>query len=96
MTGTCVTVGVIADTHGLLRPEAIAALQGADLILHAGDVGSAAILDDLRAIAPTTAVRGNVDTGIWATTLPLNDVVSTCCTTAQRSIWIQRPPASPQ
>jgi uncharacterized protein len=76
MTGTCVTVGVIADTHGLLRPEAIAALQGADLILHAGDVGSAAILDDLRAIAPTTAVRGNVDTGIWATTLPLNDVVS--------------------
>ncbi len=69
-------VGVIADTHGLLRPEAVAALQGADLILHAGDVGSPAILDHLRAIAPTTAVRGNVDTAIWATTLPLSDVVS--------------------
>ena len=76
MTGTCVTVGVIADTHGLLRPEAVAALQGADLILHAGDVGPAVILDELRAIAPTTAVRGNVDTGMWATALPLSDVVS--------------------
>lgn len=76
MTGTCVTVGVIADTHGLLRPEAVAALQGADLILHAGDVGPAVILDELRAVAPTTAVRGNVDTGMWATALPLSDVVS--------------------
>ncbi len=69
------TVGVISDTHGLLRPEAVAALQGSDLILHAGDVGSESILDQLRAIAPTSAVRGNVDTAIWATALPLTDVI---------------------
>jgi len=56
------TIGVIADTHGLLRPEAIAALAGVDHILHAGDVGDPAILDRLRAIAPLTAIRGNVDT----------------------------------
>jgi putative phosphoesterase len=54
-------VGVISDTHGLLRPEAIEALQGADWILHAGDVGDAVILDRLRSIAPLTAIRGNVD-----------------------------------
>ncbi len=75
MTSTRVTVGVIADTHGLLRPEAIAALHGSDLILHAGDVGPADILARLRDIAPTTAVRGNVDTAIWATALPLTDVI---------------------
>ncbi|MCC6990655.1 MAG: metallophosphoesterase family protein [Acidobacteria bacterium] len=69
------TVGVISDTHGLLRPEAVAALQGSDLILHAGDVGPATILEELRAIAPTSAVRGNVDTAIWATALPLTDVI---------------------
>jgi putative phosphoesterase len=54
-------VGVISDTHGLLRPEALTALAGVDRILHAGDVGDAAILDALRAIAPTTAIRGNID-----------------------------------
>lgn len=69
------TVGVISDTHGLLRPEAVAALQGSDLILHAGDVGPETILDELRAIAPTSAVRGNVDTAIWATALPRTDVI---------------------
>lgn len=69
-------VGVISDTHGLLRPEAVAALRGSDLILHAGDVGKPEILEALRAIAPTTAVRGNVDTAIWATALPATDVVS--------------------
>ena len=68
-------IGVISDTHGLLRPEALAALQGSDLILHAGDVGPREILDRLREVAPTVAVRGNVDTGIWATALPLTDVV---------------------
>jgi putative phosphoesterase len=68
-------VGVIADTHGLLRPEAIAALRGSELILHAGDVGNADVLDRLRAIAPTKAVRGNVDTGAWAQALPLAEVV---------------------
>jgi putative phosphoesterase len=69
-------VGVISDTHGLLRPQAVDALRGADLILHAGDIGTAEVLAGLRDIAPTTAIRGNVDTAIWATTLPATDVVS--------------------
>jgi len=55
-------IGVISDTHGLLRPEAFAALAGVDHILHAGDVGNPDILDALREIAPVTAIRGNVDT----------------------------------
>ena len=54
-------IGVISDTHGLLRPEALAALKGVDHILHAGDVGNAEILDSLRAIAPVPAIRGNID-----------------------------------
>jgi uncharacterized protein len=54
-------IGVISDTHGLLRPDALKALQGAEQILHAGDVGDPAILDALRAIAPVTAIRGNID-----------------------------------
>lgn len=69
------TVGVISDTHGLLRSEALDALRGVDQILHAGDVGHPDILTSLKAIAPTTAVRGNVDRGVWATALPLTDVV---------------------
>lgn len=68
-------VGVISDTHGLLRPEAIEALRGSSHILHAGDVGTPEILEKLRAIAPVTAVRGNVDRGAWASKLPLSDVV---------------------
>jgi hypothetical protein len=68
-------VGVISDTHGLLRPEAVAALHASDLIIHAGDVGDPQILERLRAIAPTFAVRGNVDTSEWAKTLPLTEVV---------------------
>jgi len=56
------TIGVISDTHGLLRPEALTALTGSDHILHAGDVGDPAILDRLRALAPLTAIRGNIDT----------------------------------
>ncbi|KJZ34912.1 MULTISPECIES: metallophosphoesterase family protein [Pseudomonas] len=64
-------IGVISDTHGLLRPEAIAALQGCDRILHAGDIGSAAILEQLAAIAPVDAVRGNNDLDApWARELP--------------------------
>jgi len=59
-------VGVISDTHGLLRPEAIAALEGSDLILHAGDIGKPEVLECLKAIAPVVAVRGNNDTGSWA------------------------------
>lgn len=68
-------VGVISDTHGLLRPEALEALRGSELIVHAGDVGDARVLDHLRAIAPTIAVRGNVDTEQWARTLPITEVV---------------------
>lgn len=59
-------VGVISDTHGLLRPEAVRALAGCDLILHAGDVGRPEILDELAALAPVRAVRGNVDGGALA------------------------------
>ena len=60
------TIGLISDTHGLLRPEALAALAGSDAIIHAGDIGSAEVLDGLARIAPVTAVRGNVDRGDWA------------------------------
>jgi putative phosphoesterase len=74
-TGRSRLIGVISDTHGLLRPEAIEALRGSELIIHAGDVGKADVLDALRAIAPTTAVRGNVDTGAWAATLPSTEVI---------------------
>jgi putative phosphoesterase len=69
------TVGVISDTHGLLRPQAIAALRGCDLIIHAGDVGKPTVLDALRGIAPTCAVRGNIDRGDWALALPATEVV---------------------
>lgn len=74
-TSTDVVVGVISDTHGLLRPEALEALQGSDVIIHAGDVGEAAILDRLGEIAPVRAVRGNVDRGTWAQALPATEVV---------------------
>src|SRR5258706_10707602 len=69
-------LGVISDTHGLLRPEAAAALHGSDLIIHAGDVGNAAVLDGLRGIAATFAIRGNIDTGSWAARLPPTDIVA--------------------
>jgi uncharacterized protein len=68
-------VGVVSDTHGLMRVEALAALRGSDLIIHAGDVGRAEIIDQLSAIAPTFAVRGNVDTQDWARALPDTRVV---------------------
>lgn len=68
-------IGVISDTHGLLRDGAVAALAGVDLILHAGDVGRADVLQRLREIAPTVAVRGNVDTSPWGLTLPETEVV---------------------
>ena len=68
-------IGVISDTHGLLRPEAVEALRGSDLILHAGDVGSPEILEELRHIAPVKAVRGNIDSSPWCETLPLTEVI---------------------
>jgi len=69
------TIGVISDTHGLLRDEAMTALRGSDLILHAGDVGDPDILTRLSEIAPVFAVRGNTDHGGWASTLPATEAV---------------------
>lgn len=74
-------IGVISDTHGLLRPQALRALEGSDLILHAGDVGDPQILEALRNLAPVFAVRGNVDTQPWAQALPETEVVETEATT---------------
>lgn len=68
-------VGLISDTHGILRPEAVAALQGSQLIVHAGDIGKPDVLDQLNGVAPTFAVRGNVDTQAWAAALPTTEVV---------------------
>jgi len=68
-------VGAISDTHGLLRPEAVEALRGSDLIIHAGDVGKPEILDALRELAPVYAVRRNVDRGEWANRLLLTEIV---------------------
>ena len=71
---TC-TIGLISDTHGLVRPEAFEALRGSDLIVHAGDVGKPGVLEELGEIAPVFAVRGNVDAGEWAESLPRTEVV---------------------
>ncbi|HZI20401.1 MAG TPA: metallophosphoesterase family protein [Pyrinomonadaceae bacterium] len=74
MTGELL-VGVISDTHGLLRPEAVAALAGVELILHAGDVGAPEVLEELGRLAPVRAVRGNNDRGPWADGLPEREIV---------------------
>jgi putative phosphoesterase len=63
-------IGLISDTHGLLRPEALGALDGSDLIIHAGDVGAPEILEQLRGLAPVVAVKGNVDREAWCADLP--------------------------
>lgn len=63
-------IGIVSDTHGLVRPEALEALQGSDVILHAGDIGKRAVLDALEEIAPVHAIRGNVDGDPWAHDLP--------------------------
>jgi uncharacterized protein len=68
-------VGLISDTHGLLRPEALVALQASSLIVHAGDIGRPEILDRLNAVAPTFAVRGNIDSQPWAAALPMTEAV---------------------
>ena len=68
-------IGIISDTHGLLRPEALDALRGSKHIIHAGDVGAPEILDRLRQLAPVTAVRGNIDHDAWAEQLPETEVV---------------------
>ncbi len=69
-------VGVISDTHGLLRPEAMAALADSELILHAGDIGKPEVLAQLETIAPVIAVRGNNDTDDWATAIPERQTVT--------------------
>jgi len=69
------TLGVISDTHGLVRPEALAALAGVERIVHAGDIGSRAVLEALARVAPVTAVRGNNDRDDWAKKIPETEVV---------------------
>ena len=71
------TIGLISDTHGLLRPQALRALEGSDMIIHAGDVGDPEILETLKTLAPVFAVRGNVDTDPWALALPETEVIET-------------------
>jgi putative phosphoesterase len=68
-------VGLVSDTHGLMRPEALDALRASDLIIHCGDVGDPAVLDALRTLAPVRAIRGNNDKGAWACGLPTYDLV---------------------
>jgi uncharacterized protein len=69
-------LGVISDTHGLLRPEALDALRGSDMIIHAGDVGNPEVIDRLGVVAPTHVVRGNIDKGSWAAALPMTELVA--------------------
>jgi uncharacterized protein len=76
MVDSVLLVGLIADTHGLMRPEALDALQKADLIIHAGDIGKPAVLDGLQNLAPVRAIRGNNDRDPWALTLPTHDTVT--------------------
>jgi len=77
-------IGVISDTHGLVRPQALRALAGAELIIHAGDVGDADVLDALRTVAPVVALRGNNDRGAWAAALAETEVVER----AGRSLYV--------
>ncbi len=70
MTGRITSIGLISDTHGLLRDAALEALRGCELIVHAGDVGKPEILTALRQLAPVVAVKGNIDTAPWASELP--------------------------
>ncbi len=77
MANTVKRIGLISDTHGLLRKEAVEALRGSELIIHAGDVGKPEILEELKKIAPVVAVRGNVDTEPWAQALPETTVTKT-------------------
>jgi putative phosphoesterase len=70
-----ITIGLISDTHGLLRPEALDALRGSDFIIHAGDIGDPQILRELSHLAPVTAVRGNIDRGPWSSSLPETEVL---------------------
>lgn len=75
MKGESAVVGVIADTHGALRPQAIEALEGSELIIHAGDIGRREVIDGLSAIAQTVAIRGNIDKESWAEEFPLTKTI---------------------
>ena len=77
-------VGVISDTHGFLRPEAVAVLAGVERIIHAGDVGGLEILKELSIIAPVTVVRGNIDSQPWAAALPRTEIIEI----GERSFYI--------
>lgn len=68
-------IGLISDTHGLIRPQALAALEGVDGIIHAGDIGKPEVIVALKTIAPVAAVKGNIDSGVWATSLPNTKLV---------------------
>ena len=81
-------IGVISDTHGLLRPEALEALAGVNHVIHAGDIGSPEIVPRLQKVAPTTAIRGNVDTQPWAAAFPERATV----VLADRSIYVLHDP----
>jgi putative phosphoesterase len=90
-------VGLISDTHGLLREAALKALAGSDLIVHAGDIGKLEILDALRALAPVVAVRGNIDRGPWAAALPTTAIaeagsIGIYVSTTSRSLTSIQPP----
>ena len=71
-------IGVISDTHGLLRPEALLALQNSDLIILAGDIGRLEVIEQLAAIAPVKAIRGNIDKAVWASKFPETVRVKFC------------------
>lgn len=75
MRNAITSVGLISDTHGLLRPGTLEALQGSDLVIHAGDVGKPEVLTALRKLAPVVAVKGNIDKGEWASELPATALV---------------------
>ncbi len=77
-------IGTISDTHGLLRPEAVRRLSGVDHIIHGGDIGRPGLIEELRRVAPVTAIRGNVDKGDWAEAYPETEMVRL----AERSIFI--------
>ena len=77
-------IGIISDTHGLLRPEAVRRLSGVDHIIHGGDIGRLGLIEELRRVAPVTAIRGNVDEGYWAEAFPETALVRL----AERSIFI--------
>lgn len=93
-------IGLIADTHGLLRPEALERLRGCDQLIHAGDIGKPEILAELERLAPLSVVRGNNDTQDWAADIPerlllkIGRLTSMCCTTSSDSTSTRPPKAS--